>query len=90
MAGAKSQDTDDEPQEQPRYSVFDLTLDQIAHIEDESGIPFGLWHATDQPRGKLDALLMSAFLKRSLKKTGLMTMREMLETRPPGDSDPDR
>lgn len=80
---------DETPDEAARFSVLDLTLDQIALIEDASGIPFPQWHDEDKPRGKLDALLMSAFLKQPLKKTGSMTMRDMMAARTASkDADP--
>ena len=72
---------DDQPEEAARFSVLDLTLDQIASIEDQSGIPFAQWHDDDKPRGNLDALLMAAFLGQSRKQTGKMTMRDMMAAR---------
>lgn len=74
-----------------RFSVLDLSLDQVASIEDASGIPFGQWGDDDQPRGKLDALLMAAFTGQTVRVTGKMTLREMAAARSAAaGTDPDR
>lgn len=71
----------------PRYSVLDLTYDQIESIERASGIAYGQWGDDDQPQGVLRPLLYAAFTGRPVDDFKAMTPRQWAEANaaPEGD-----
>jgi hypothetical protein len=74
----------------PKYSVLDLTYDQIDAIERASGIPYQQWGDEDQPLGKLNPLLHAAFTGKSLDEMRALTPRQWTEmNKATGDADPE-
>lgn len=62
-----------------RYSVLDLTYQQIEDIEQASGIPYQQWGDDDQPFGKLQPLLYAAFTGKPLEEMKALTPRQWAE-----------
>lgn len=74
----------------PRYSVLDLTYEQIDAIERASGIPYGQWGDDDQPAGQVRPLLYAAFTGRSVEEMRQLTPRQWVElNKATGDADPE-
>lgn len=74
----------------PRYSVLDLTYQQIEDIERESGIPYQMWGDEDQPLGKLNPLLYAAFTGKPLNEVKALTPRQWAEmNKAPEGDDPE-
>lgn len=71
----------------PKFSVLDLTLDQVASIEKATGIPFGKWGEDDTPRGDLNRLIAEAITG---KPAGHMTFRQMVEMQSDEEDDSER
>lgn len=73
-----------------RYSVLDLTYEQIDAIERESGIPYQQWGDDDQPLGKLNPLLYAAFTGKPVEEMKALTPRQWAEmNRATEGSDPE-
>lgn len=75
----------------PRYSVLDLTYDQIDDIERKSGVPFGQWGSDDAPQGVLKPLMYAAFTGRPVEEFRSITPRQWVEqnTTKKDDGDPE-
>lgn len=74
----------------PRYSVLDLTYDQIDAIERESGVPYGQWGDADQPQGVLRPLMFAAFTGRPVDDFKAMTPRQWTDlNKAKGDASPE-
>ncbi len=73
----------------PRYSVLDLTFEQIEAIEKESGIPYLQWGDEDQPLGRLNPLLYAAFTGEPVDEMRKLSPRKWQERNTVKDGDPD-
>lgn len=74
----------------PKYSVLDLTYDQIDAIERASGVPWGQWGDDEAPQGVLRPLLYAQFTGRPVEEFKAMTPRQWAEAnKATGDADPE-
>ncbi len=74
----------------PKYSVLDLTYDQIDAIEKASGVPWGQWGYDESPHGVLRPLMYAAFTGRPVEEFKAMTPRQWAEANKVAeDADPE-
>ncbi len=70
-----------------KYSVLDLTYQQIEDIEKASGIPYQQWGDDDQPLGRLNPLLYAAFTGKPIAEMQALTPRQWAEMNKAAEGD---
>lgn len=73
-----------------KVSVLDLTVAQVADIEDKVGVPITKWQDSIPSMARLYALILSASTGKPESEFMSMTMRQLIDSVSFEDDDPNQ